>query len=79
MVGQSKINYQDLEVFWSVETKMPSNEKNDGSCSDNPMPPITITPFGDKNFKSPRVYFGLYSKTGIHLRLGASFGFDFYS
>lgn len=76
MVGQSKVNYQDLEVYWSDSHQFPCDEKHDGHSDSNPMPVITVTPFGDKLFKSHKVYFGLFSKSGIHIKLGATFGLD---
>jgi len=68
----------DLGVFWARESKYPSNRSNEGS-QDGINQHIVIKPFGEQHFIGKYMHFGLYSQSGIFVRLGCSFKRDFYS
>ena len=80
MVGTCRhaLDALDLEVFWAYDTEHPSVKKCDGSCNSYNMN-LTLSPFGLHKFAARRINFGLYSRSGMNIRLGCSFLSDYFA
>jgi len=66
-------------LYWSnhEDNKYPCFENTDGYSIDTRKPVVEVEEFGSSVFnKTPHVYFGVFSESGIHLKLGVSYRFD---
>ena len=66
-----------VELYWSRKAKMPSCNDHEGRVTK--FNRHEIKPFNcDMSFIGEKMYMGVYSETGVNLRLGCSFGKDYF-
>ena len=69
------VEHPDLISYWSNETTRPNINQNDGTYTG--LGKIMIQSYGNRAFgKTQKYHFGLYTKDGINLTVGYTFGSD---
>jgi len=66
----------DMECFWSTneKNKYPCFDRHDGKSTDIKKVLCEIHEFGESFFsKTANVYFGIYSRSGVYIKLACSY------
>jgi hypothetical protein len=71
--GQS-LRTIDCEAYWDFKTQHPSSEKHEQGANSKDIS-FEVKPFGKSIFGTGmKVYLGLYSRSGCHIKIACSFG-----